>query len=262
MKISLISRNERFSPNSVERDAAILHQVHLNLQDQGHGVRIMKETDLYIQELQEADMIFSMGRERETLRTLSMLESHIPVINSAKALSRLSRRRLLELCVENGIEVPQHSFSQALSFPFWCKRDDQCAEKESDVTLVRDQNTWNEIQQQGISQYVLEAHLEGDIIKFYGVAGTDFFTVTYPTFSKFGKEEENGEIKHIPFSKEALQKKANLLAHVSGIDIYGGDAVVNAEGIPHIIDFNDWPSFSSCREEAAKAIATLAKKHK
>jgi len=39
------------------------------------------------------------------------------------------------------------------------------------------------------------------------------------------------------------------------IDVYGGDAIIDAEGRISIIDFNDWPSFSRCREEAADAIA-------
>ena len=37
--------------------------------------------------------------------------------------------------------------------------------------------------------------------------------------------------------------------------LYGGDAVVSSEGDIRIIDFNDWPSFSACRDDAAKAIA-------
>ena len=39
------------------------------------------------------------------------------------------------------------------------------------------------------------------------------------------------------------------------LDFYGGDAIISDSGEIHIIDINDWPSFSICREEAAKAIA-------
>ena len=31
--------------------------------------------------------------------------------------------------------------------------------------------------------------------------------------------------------------------------VYGGDAIVKSNGTYVIIDFNDWPSFSRCREE-------------
>ena len=61
----------------------------------------------------------------------------------------------------------------------------------------------------------------------------------------------------IEFDEEDLQRKADLLAGAVGIDIYGGDCVVKANGTYCIIDFNDWPSFSRCREEAADAIVAL-----
>ena len=37
--------------------------------------------------------------------------------------------------------------------------------------------------------------------------------------------------------------------------VYGGDCVVSATGEIRIIDFNDWPSFARCREEAGPEIA-------
>ena len=39
--------------------------------------------------------------------------------------------------------------------------------------------------------------------------------------------------------------------------MYGGDAIVTSDGDFYIIDFNDWPSFASCREAAAEAIVVL-----
>jgi hypothetical protein len=39
-----------------------------------------------------------------------------------------------------------------------------------------------------------------------------------------------------------------------GLDVYGGDGVCAADGSLTLIDFNDWPSFSRCRTEAAGAI--------
>ena len=49
------------------------------------------------------------------------------------------------------------------------------------------------------------------------------------------------------------------MARLVGILVYGGDAVVDARGRYHIIDFNDWPSFAPCREEAAAEIVKLVK---
>jgi len=57
-----------------------------------------------------------------------------------------------------------------------------------------------------------------------------------------------------------LRQKAEKVAQTIGITAYGGDAIVRADGTFCIIDFNDWPSFSRCREDAAKAIAEAAKR--
>ena len=102
--------------------------------------------------------------------------------------------------------------------------------------------------------------MKGDLVKVYGVRNTGFFRLFYPTddgISKFGDERYNGMAQHYRFDKEGLQRKADLLAEAVGVDIYGGDCIVKADGTYCIIDFNDWPSFSRCREEAADAIVTL-----
>lgn len=121
----------------------------------------------------------------------------------------------------------------------------------------------NDFATKGITHIVAEEHIEGDLVKFYGVEGTDFFYATYPTetdgFSKFGLEKENGIPQHYAYDKSKLKQIADQAARVSGLTIYGGDAVVREDGSFAIIDFNDWPSFSSCRKQAAKAIATRLK---
>ena len=47
----------------------------------------------------------------------------------------------------------------------------------------------------------------------------------------------------------------SLTACSTDDSIYGGDCVVSADGTLRIIDFNDWPSFARCREEAGGKIA-------
>ena len=41
------------------------------------------------------------------------------------------------------------------------------------------------------------------------------------------------------------------------LPVFGGDFIVDPDGVARLIDLNDWPSFSACREEAADAIARL-----
>jgi len=57
-----------------------------------------------------------------------------------------------------------------------------------------------------------------------------------------------------------LQYEAERLAKAVGVEVFGGDAIIRSDGTFCVIDFNDWPSFSRCRPEAACTIAFLANK--
>ena len=73
--------------------------------------------------------------------------------------------------------------------------------------------------------------------------------------AKFGLEAINGATRGFPFDVKQLQAYANKAAEVLNVPVYGGDCVVSATGEIRIIDFNDWPSFARCREEAGPEIA-------
>ena len=111
----------------------------------------------------------------------------------------------------------------------------------------------------GIGSAVGLQHVPGDLIKFYGVEGTGFFYYYYPTagghFSKFGLERANGAPGGYAFDVAALKRTADRAARLSGLTVYGGDCIVRPAGDFCLIDFNDWPSFSLCKDEAAAAIA-------
>ena len=47
------------------------------------------------------------------------------------------------------------------------------------------------------------------------------------------------------------------MSAAADVAIYGGDCIVRDDGSFALIDFNDWPSFARCREEAAAAICRL-----
>ena len=148
------------------------------------------------------------------------------------------------------------------------KRGDASAQSKEDVRYCRDKQELEEVKKafanKGIKDIVVQAHINGDLIKFYGIDGADFFKIYYPGddgISKFGDELINGKPRHIYFECEELKNAAGQLARVVSTPIYGGDAIVNDDGDYFIIDFNDWPSFSRCREEAASAIANYVMKY-
>ena len=266
MKILGIARASEFSPNMVDNDAAILHAVAECLSDMGHSVSCISETD-FCKEC-EAEIIFSMARHLSTMRLLKEIkhEKDIPVVNPAKGVENCTRSRFTDIFMRECIPSPLswvfdlHELPE-LEYPCWIKRGDGCAQKKSDVSYVESKReacaVIADFVERGVSCAVANKHLEGDLIKFYGVEGTDFFDWGYAAdgHSKFGLEEHNGKVHGFHFSLEELKNISDRAARVLDVPVYGGDCIVSETGELRIIDFNDWPSFSRCRDKAAKAIA-------
>ena len=262
MKLLAVLRAERFSPNSVEKDRAIMMAVVNRLGTKGWQTEVVGEESLgaWKTEGSAPDVVLSMGRLPETLRWQRGLGSATTVVNRPEGVERCARSVLAALMSEAGTPVPPSRGDRG----YWLKRGDAAAQERGDVRFARDEeelkNEIDEFRRRGIADYVVSAHVEGDLVKFYGVRGTGFFRYFYPTDdgdTKFGDEARNGRARHYRFSTIDLQRASERLAAVVGIDVYGGDCIVREDGSYCIIDFNDWPSFSRCREEAAEAIAGL-----
>lgn len=256
-QILAIYRAERFSPCSVEKDSAILEAVAEKMRNRGYGVRMVKEENLTVQD--RADIIITMARQRRTLDFLKEQEARgTTVINSPKSVEACARANIDRMMRRNNIPVAPLEGNDG----YWIKRGDEAAQSKDDVTFAADETERDDkiaaLKARGITDIVVTAHVKGDLVKFYGVRGTGFFKTFYPSddgISKFGDELINGPSRHYEFSVNDLRKDSERTAGLAGIDIYGGDCIIREDGSYAIIDFNDWPSFSRCREEAAEAIA-------
>lgn len=273
--IYVISRHSRFSPNSTARDEAIFRAVVMQFAMQGHSVQTLDEDHLP-DAFPNADILMSMGRDANTLRRLEQVEAAgVPIFNSPSALLRNTRSHLDMLIREAGAGLRSLCNSQnveaietAVGYPLWLKRGDACAQTADDVRFVENREQLEAglryFAAQGYADFLACEHVVGDLVKFYGVAETSFFHHAYPTsggFSKFGLETHNGAPEHHAFSLSELKTKADAIALESGMPIYGGDAIVRADGTFSIFDFNDWPSFGDCTMSAAEAIAAFALAH-
>lgn len=261
MQVLMIQRAKLFSPNSVEKDLAILEAVAVSLRGEGHIVRIVSEEQLPEGKPLQDTCVFSMGRLPETLAWLKSLHG-IRVINSPEGVENCARSRLQTILSQLAIPVPPQEGPDG----YWLKRGDAAAQSKDDVQFAATKAELFEktadFEARGNHEYVVSAHVVGDLVKFYGVAGTGFFRYFYPTDdrqSKFGDEQHNGVAHHYAFDDTRLQRQMDLLAGAVGLQVYGGDCIVRSDGSWVVIDFNDWPSFSRCREEAASAIAKLIK---
>ena len=267
-KTLLIQRALCYSPNSEEKDLAVLQEVGSLLED----ATIISEDDFvdcfstYNQSVSSESVdfvnvnsrIISMARSPKTLDSLEQLEqSGIRVLNPSVGVRACQRSNVDKVMRENHLPFPPDKGNDG----YWVKRADTTAQSKEDVCFCHD---WSEVEkikstfmQRGITDVVTQAHVKGDVVKFYGVEGTGFFRYYYSgddTETKFGDEERNGKPQYYSFSSSNLQADAEKLACLLQTPIYGGDAIVREDGSYVIIDFNDFPSFSKCRKDAAKAI--------
>ena len=267
-KTLLIQRAACYSPNSEEKDLAILQEVGCLFDD----AKIIGEGDFvesfstYNQLISAESVgsvnayyqIISMARSPKALDCLEQLEQRgVRVLNPSVGIRACQRSNVEKVMCENHLPLPPDEADDG----YWVKRADAAAQSKEDVCFCHD---WAEVEkirstfmQRGITDIVTQAHVKGDVVKFYGVEGTDFFRYYYSgddTETKFGDEERNGKPQYYPFSSSDLQADAEKLACLLQTPIYGGDAIIQEDGSYVIIDFNDFPSFSKCRKEAAKAI--------
>lgn len=253
----LIYRAERFSPNAVDRDKAMLDEVARQLKASfGAEVSMLHE-----HELAEASAsgnasdnasgyadyagftIVHMTRSAEALTKLDAMQSNgARILNPPSAIRAVNRANIEAAMAANGLPTPARLIEMHPELGgkgWWIKANDTTDSSPSHIQFhellpqelaVKDQDL------------LVQPHIEGQNIKFYGVRGTEFFKV---------REDIPSE------TLQQLRTSANILADALSLDIYGGDAILTDSGLLTIIDFNDFPSFSSCREEAAKAILGL-----
>lgn len=269
-----------YSPNHIGNDAAIFNAVVDQLQRRGCEVEVMNENQFQTSEINQG-VIINMCREPESVKKLQRLEDEGKlVVNSGFGIENCTREMLTRIMLGHSIPHPKSLIVNTnekivddlkeLGFTgCWVKRGDYHSMHKEDVTYCRHpeeaQDILHEFFYRGINRAVISRHLQGDLVKFYGVVGQPFFYWFYPYedhHSKYGNEEINGVSHHLEFDAEALKEMCMHTAEIFDIKIYGGDCIVDQDGSFRLIDFNDWPSFAPCRKEAsvhiAKAILNLA----
>lgn len=272
-EIAGIMRAGAYSPNHIGNDAAIFNAVAEQLRKRGCIVTVYSK-EQFNSSLVKERIILNMCREQQSIKRLQEMEDDgCIVINSGYGIENCTRERMTRILMGHGIPYPDSiivntneavigELKNAGINNCWIKRGDFHAMHKEDVSYVRHAEEAQEVLQEyffrGIKRAVINKHLVGDLIKFYGMYGSPFFFWFYPFddgHSKYGLEAINGKSKGIDFDIEYLKSICNQAAEALDVKIYGGDCIVSPEGDIRIIDFNDWPSFAPCRNEAAPFIA-------
>lgn len=261
LKFSGVRRKTEFSPNHVTNDLLIANLTAEELTHLGAEVTMYDEGEMNPDTLTN-DLVFSMAQGPEGIRKLmSVQERGAMIINPPQSVQNCYRVNMVNLLPSDGIPFPKSVIVQTsphmdrlpaevADHKLWIKRGDVHAVHKEDVTLAYNAEEaltiLEEFYQRGITQAILQQHLEGDTVKFYSVRESDFYHWYYL----------NG-VHRTPFDSDRLRALAAQSAETLGLYVYGGDAIIDRNGSITIIDINDWPSFAPVREEASRHIAQL-----
>ena len=260
MKIIGIRRDKRFSPGRhAENDSLILDLVAESLVTMGWDVRVMCEHEVGRAGL-GSTIVFSMCQGSRANGILAEHEAQgTLIINSPRAAQNCYRSNLHRVAgsQQNNLVpmailsthcdgIPRLPFGGATAF--WAKRGDVHATQNGDVVKVQSDEEYGAVladfRRRGISCAAVEPHIEGEVVKFYGVVGSPFFSFYC---------EQNPDC--IPDGFLAARPAIETLIRQVGLEIYGGDAVITPDGRIVVVDVNDWPSFARFRDQAASVIA-------
>jgi glutathione synthase/RimK-type ligase-like ATP-grasp enzyme len=253
-----VYREKVFSPGKVREDAAILDATLQALSRRGHRFRTVEAEAVGNLPI-DCSCVLTMAQSAHALEILEAQQKRgSRIINSITSVRNCYRGPLIRLLGDAGLPIPRGeivatdeaegrvSFRSGASF--WLKRGDVHAVQAGDVVRVGSAEELAgalcHFKERKIREILVQEHVEGDVIKFYGASTSSYFSAFR---ASTGDEITSGAGE--------LRRLAWQAAKAIGLEIYGGDAIITPKQDVLLIDFNDWPSFSRCREAAANSIA-------
>jgi hypothetical protein len=259
-----IFREEAHSPGRESDDAEILRLTAKGLLAKGFQVELKTPDELGVTADARPCGIFLMCEQPGALRALEALESAgVIQVNSPAAVLNTYRDRMIARFAEARVPfiesrlVATSDESVAAPCPVWVKRADVHNTQEGDVVHAADTpavaRALQGLEARAIPRAVIQPHVDGDLIKFYGIGPGGGADGEPPWFRWFYHKDQ--QLRGHVFDERALARLVRQAADALGLEIYGGDCIVTARGELVLIDLNAWPSFALFREEAASVIA-------
>jgi hypothetical protein len=263
-----IYRELAHSPGRETDDAEILRAAARELERLGLSVEL-KSPD----ELPEAEdfgavppNLFVMCERAPVVEKLAAWERRgARIVNAPGAIRNTDRERTIalfqkhEVAHPTSVSIATNPGRAAFPGPCWLKRGDVHATEAGDVCFNGDAAALDaslaRFAARGIARAVVQDHVPGDLIKFYGVAGVGENEGPPSWFQWFYHRDQR--LSNYPFDPEALAAATTRAAAALGLAVYGGDAIASEDGSISVIDLNAWPSFALFRPVAAAHIAAL-----
>jgi hypothetical protein len=258
-----IYRELAHSPGRETDDAEILRAVARELQTHGFSVELKSPDEL--PETPDgrgvAPYLFVMCERVPLVARLASWERQgVCIINRPEGIRNTDRERTITLFARHGVPFPASvlaptgspAAAEEFPFPCWIKRGDVHATEPGDVAFVAQPDALaaalTKFASRGIERVVIQEHVPGDLIKFYGVGRAEG-----SWFEWFYHRDQT--LSRHAFEPSALRAAVFRAASALGLEVFGGDAIVTPSGAIVLIDLNAWPSFALYREIAAQKIA-------
>jgi len=172
-------REREHSPGRESDDAEILRLTGKHLESYGVQVELRAPEDLVATDV-PPDGVFFMCERMEALRTLlAWQERGVRLVNSPQAVLNTYRERMItQLREANVAFVPSRLVATSepgvtARLPVWVKRADVHNTQDGDVVFAETPEAVASalagLAARGIEGAVLQPHVAGDLIKFYGV---------------------------------------------------------------------------------------------
>jgi len=259
-----IFRERAHSPGREYDDTEILTLTGKELEARGFQISLKSPEDVVGATDARPAGVFMMCERLPILHRLqSLAVSGVPHVNSPHAVLNTYRDRMITHFQEANVPfVPSRLVSTTDghgvgALPVWVKRPDVHNTQDGDVvfgeTAAGVRGALEGLAARGIGRAVVQPHLDGDLVKFYGI-GVGAGPAGAPPWFRWFHHKEQRLAGHA-FDAAALARVVRRAAIALGLEIYGGDAVVTPGGEIVLLDLNAWPSFALYREEAARRIA-------
>jgi hypothetical protein len=250
-----ILRESEHSPNRENDDEAILRETARKIAKNANVDVSVFSPESIPKNRDFPDLVFFMCEKPEVLDELRELEVQgalmVNTPQSVRNTYRFNTVKKLESFdfYPRTVSLATNDGSFNGFFPLWLKRLDFHAVSPEDVCLARDSSELKiklaNFKLRGIEQILAQGHIEGDLIKFYGVQDR--------WFEHFYHKDQ--DLKSYAFDKSRFEEIVRIGARELGLEIYGGDAIVTKAGKIFLIDLNAWPSFALYRDIASQHIA-------
>jgi hypothetical protein len=255
-----VLREPSHSPGRIDDDAAIMGRVGEVLAERGFSVELVA-ADAVI-EAPVANLFVMCERGTALDRLAAMEKQGSVVVNAPAAIRNTYRHRMVQLFAQHRVPAPMSWIVAADANKrrpadcAWVKRYDFHATQRDDVMYAASETGWREalrrFAERGIPFVIAQEHVAGDLVKFYGVRNGA--RTNDANWFQWFYHRDKGMLGH-SFDPARLSKAALDAAAALRLEIFGGDAVIKANGEPMIIDLNAWPSYALYRDRAAQAIA-------